>query len=42
MNQPFYSDKKQNKVIFAAFNKGLAFDDFLGAGELSVEGLTSG
>ena len=41
LNQSLYSDKKESKIIFAAFDKDLSYDDFLGSGELPIEGLTS-
>lgn len=42
INQPFYAEKKENKIIFAAFDKDIISDDNLGNGELSLEGLSSG
>ncbi len=42
LNQPFYAEHQQNKIIFAAFDKDLINDDILGVGSLSLDSLTSG
>ena len=37
-----YSDRKQNKIIFAAYDKDVTYDDLLGVGEVAVEGISTG
>lgn len=42
LDYQFYAEKKENKIIFAAFDKDLVSDDNLGHGQLPLENLTSG
>ena len=42
LNQAFYAEHHQNKIIFAAFDKDLINDDVLGVGSLSLDSLTQG
>ena len=42
LKKTFYAEYKENKIIFAAYDKDLINDDVLGSGTLLLEDLTSG
>ena len=42
LNQGFYAEYKENKIIFAAYDKDLINDDVLGCGTLALDDLSSG